>query len=96
MERSVAAPGRLRPDRTPQPRRLLRAGLTLIAPLAVVAILGLWTPAVVNEAIAGVVNVILKKNYTGAELRISYDNTFKSDVGQTTIALTAGAQAGKA
>ncbi|MBL9205735.1 MAG: TonB-dependent receptor plug domain-containing protein [Opitutaceae bacterium] len=48
-----------------------------------------------SEAIAGVVNVILKKNYTGAELRISYDNTFKSDVGQTTIALTAGAQAGK-
>ncbi|MBI2511741.1 MAG: TonB-dependent receptor [Opitutae bacterium] len=42
------------------------------------------------EGIAGVVNIILKKNFTGAELNVSYDNTFKSDVGQTTVSLTAG------
>jgi iron complex outermembrane receptor protein len=48
-----------------------------------------------SEAIAGVVNIILKKNYTGAELRVTYDNTFDTDVGQTTVALTAGYRAGK-
>ena len=48
-----------------------------------------------SEAIAGVVNIILKKNYSGAEVRISYDNTFDSDVGQTTVSLTAGHRAGK-
>lgn len=48
-----------------------------------------------SEAIAGVVNIILKKNYTGAELRVTYDNTFDSDVGQTTVALTAGYRTGK-
>ena len=48
----------VRPDRTPGPRRLLRAGVTLVAPLAVVAVLGVWTPSVVNEAIAGVVAVL--------------------------------------
>jgi hypothetical protein len=50
--------GRIRADRTPQPRRVLRAGLTLVAPLAVVAVLGVWTPTVVTEAIAGVVAVL--------------------------------------
>lgn len=48
-----------------------------------------------SEAIAGVVNIILKKNYTGAELRVSYDNTFDTDVGQTTVSLTAGYRTGK-
>lgn len=48
-----------------------------------------------SEAIAGVVNIVLKKNYTGAELRVTYDNTFKTDVGQTTVALTAGYRSGK-
>lgn len=48
-----------------------------------------------SEAIAGVVNIILKKNYRGTELRISYDNTFKTDVGQTTIGLTSGFRSGK-
>lgn len=48
-----------------------------------------------SEAIAGVVNIILKKNYTGAELRVSYDNTFDTDVAQTTVSLTAGYRTGK-
>ena len=48
-----------------------------------------------SEAIGGVVNIILKKNYTGAELSINYDNTFDKDVGQTAISLTAGMTRGK-
>lgn len=48
-----------------------------------------------SEAIAGVVNIILKKNYTGAEVRVTYDNTFKTDVGQTTVSVTAGHRIGK-
>jgi iron complex outermembrane recepter protein len=48
-----------------------------------------------SEAIAGVVNVILKKNYRGADLRVTYDNTFDTDVAQTTVSLTAGARYGK-
>lgn len=43
-----------------------------------------------TEAIAGVVNIILKKNYTGTDLQVSYDNTFDSDVGQTTVSLSSG------
>jgi len=48
-----------------------------------------------SEAIAGVINVVLKKNYTGAEVRATYDNTFDSDVGQTTVSLTGGYRTGK-
>ena len=48
-----------------------------------------------SEAIAGVVNVILKKNYRGADLRVTYDNPFDTDVAQTTVSLTAGARYGK-
>ncbi len=48
-----------------------------------------------SEAIAGVINVVLKKNYTGAELRATYDNTFDTDVAQTTVSLTAGYRTGK-
>lgn len=47
------------------------------------------------EGIAGVINIVLKKNYTGAQLNVTYDNTFDSDVGQTTVALTAGYRKGK-
>jgi len=48
-----------------------------------------------SEAIAGVINVVLKKNYRGAELRVSYDNTFSKDAAQTSVSLTAGARSGK-
>jgi outer membrane receptor protein involved in Fe transport len=48
-----------------------------------------------SEAIGGVVNIILKKNYTGAELSINYDNSFDKDVGDTSISLTAGLRTGK-
>ena len=48
-----------------------------------------------TEAIAGVINIILKKNYTGSELQVSYDNTFDTDVGGTTVSLTSGYRKGK-
>lgn len=48
-----------------------------------------------SEAITGVVNIILKKNYRGAELRVTYENTFDTDVAQTTVSLTAGYRTGK-
>ncbi len=48
-----------------------------------------------SEAIGGVINIILKKNYSGAELSVNYDNAFKSDVGDTSISLTAGFARGK-
>lgn len=48
-----------------------------------------------SEAIGGVVNIILKKNYNGAELTINYDNTFDKDMGDTSISLTAGTRRGK-
>ncbi|MBI5424162.1 MAG: TonB-dependent receptor plug domain-containing protein [Opitutae bacterium] len=47
------------------------------------------------EAIAGVVNVILKKNFRGAELRVTYDNTFSTDAANTIVSLTAGYRTGK-
>ncbi len=47
------------------------------------------------EAIAGVVNIVLKKNYSGAQLSVTYDNTFDTDVAQTTVSLTAGYRSGK-
>lgn len=47
------------------------------------------------EAIAGVINVVLKKNYTGGEVRLTYDNTLDSDVGQTTVSVTGGYRTGK-
>jgi iron complex outermembrane receptor protein len=43
-----------------------------------------------SEAIAGVVNIVLKKSYNGGEVRFSYDNPFKSDVAQFTGSVTAG------
>ncbi|MFN8622067.1 MAG: proton-conducting transporter membrane subunit [Chloroflexota bacterium] len=47
-----------RRDRTPGPRRLLRAGLVLVLPLLIVGVLGLWTPPAVQDAIQGVVAVL--------------------------------------
>jgi iron complex outermembrane recepter protein len=48
-----------------------------------------------SEAIGGVINIILKKNYTGAELSVNYDNTFDKDMGDTSVSLTAGMARGK-
>ncbi|MDR1010769.1 MAG: TonB-dependent receptor [Opitutaceae bacterium] len=47
------------------------------------------------DAIAGVINVILKKNYTGGEIQLSYDNTFDTDVARKEVSLTGGIRTGK-
>lgn len=41
-------------------------------------------------ATGGAINIILKRDYVGADLAISYDNTFESDVGQRRIDGSAG------
>jgi hydrogenase-4 component F len=46
------------PDRTPGPRRLWRAGLTLVLPLLAVGVLGLWTPAPIDQAIHDVAAIL--------------------------------------
>jgi len=47
------------------------------------------------DAQGGVINVILKKNYRGTELRVGYDNTFDKDAGTLTGSLTHGFSEGK-
>jgi outer membrane receptor protein involved in Fe transport len=42
------------------------------------------------DAINGVINVILKKHYSGTELKLSYDNTFDRDAAVKTASLTHG------
>lgn len=42
------------------------------------------------DAIAGVVNLVLKKNYSGGEIDFTYDDTFSTDVANFTTSLTAG------
>ncbi len=48
-----------------------------------------------NDAINGVINVILKKHYSGTEVRLTYDNTFDKDAGVRTASLTHGFARGK-
>jgi len=47
------------------------------------------------DALGGVINVVLKKNYQGTEVRLGYENTFDSDVGVRTASLTHGFQSGR-
>ena len=47
------------------------------------------------DAITGVVNIILKKNFVGSEVRFAYDNTFSKDAAQKTIEFTTGVTSGK-
>lgn len=47
------------------------------------------------DAINGVINVILKKRYSGTEVRFNYDNTFDGDAGFKTVSLTHGFSKGK-
>jgi outer membrane receptor protein involved in Fe transport len=48
------------------------------------------------DATAGVVNIILRKDYNGAEITGAYGNSTKTDVGEKTYSLFAGAASGKA
>lgn len=47
------------------------------------------------DAMGGVINVVLKKNYRGAEVRAGYENTFDQDAGVVSTSLTHGFGAGK-
>lgn len=47
------------------------------------------------DAMGGVINVILKKRYSGTEVRLTYDNTFDKDAGQWTASLSHGFSSGK-
>jgi len=42
------------------------------------------------DAMAGVINVILKKEYSGTEVELSYDNTFDKDAAVKRVSLTHG------
>jgi len=42
------------------------------------------------DAVAGVVNVVLRKNYDGSEVYLNYQNTFKKDSSQFTANLLSG------
>jgi outer membrane receptor protein involved in Fe transport len=48
------------------------------------------------DATSGVVNIILRKDYTGAEVGFSYGNSFKTDVAEKTYSFFGGAASGKA
>ena len=48
-----------------------------------------------NDAIYGVINVILKKSYSGTEVRLTYDNTFDQDAAVRTASFTHGFARGK-
>jgi outer membrane receptor protein involved in Fe transport len=47
------------------------------------------------DAMGGVVNVILKKSYSGSEVRLGYENAFDTDVGVRTASFSHGFTAGK-
>lgn len=47
------------------------------------------------DAIGGVVNIILKKKYTGTELTFDYDNTFDKDAANRRVSLTSAVARGK-
>ena len=49
-----------------------------------------------SDAIGGVVNVILRRDYTGTEATFRYGNTFKTDVSEFRSSLVTGSAAGKA
>jgi len=48
-----------------------------------------------SDAVAGVVNIALKRNYTGVGVDVSYGNTFGTDSNEITAFIIAGATAGK-
>lgn len=49
-----------------------------------------------SDATAGVVNIILRKDFTGAEVSASYGNTFKQDAAEQNYSVIGGAASGKA
>lgn len=47
------------------------------------------------DALAGVINIILKRNYRGSQLTATYGNTFVSDTGYRNIQLNTGYSSGR-
>ncbi len=47
------------------------------------------------DALAGVINIILKRNYRGSQLTATYGNTFESDTGYTNLQLNSGYSTGR-
>lgn len=47
------------------------------------------------DAVGGVINVILKRNYRSTDLNVSYENTFESDVNVKSVSLSHGFANGK-
>jgi iron complex outermembrane receptor protein len=48
-----------------------------------------------SSALGGVINIILKRNYAGGEIRATYDNTFDTDSAVRTVSATYGTSLGK-
>jgi len=48
-----------------------------------------------SDAVGGVINIILRKNYLGSEVALSYENTFESDTAVRTATVTQGLHFGK-
>lgn len=47
------------------------------------------------DAVGGVINVILKRNYRSTDLRVSYENTLETDVNVKSVSLNHGFSTGK-
>ena len=47
------------------------------------------------DAMAGVINIILKKDYRGSQLKVSYANTFDSDTANRDVQLSSGFRVGR-
>jgi len=47
-----------------------------------------------SDAVAGVINIILRKNYSGTEVSLSYENTLDTDTAVTNFAVTHGVTRG--
>lgn len=49
-----------------------------------------------SDAVAGVINYVMRKDFTGFELTTGYLNTFETDMATPTVTLTGGISSGKA
>jgi iron complex outermembrane recepter protein len=47
------------------------------------------------DALAGVMNIILKRNYRGSQLSVTYGNTFESDTAYRNVQLSSGYSSGR-
>lgn len=71
------------------------AGIPVSAIERVEVLLGGASAIYGSDAVGGVINIILRRNYSGGELALSYENTFSSDTAARTATLTYGITKGK-